>query len=230
MDAFARTSGATGGQKRIHRRQQIEVKTAELHRSEYIQRAAILTGPLMAIRFSAVRRPVMRLALTVLATGFVLFVWPTRYRHDRLQMLGETAPGPVYPVRIDRFTGEAQILLPQMLLDARHNMQLAWVGGTGEPLPAEAIAALRGSVLIDTAPLPFAQILNTTEWRLTKLRWAIRNAAESNTEGGPTLRLLDQTVFIEPHSVASLYLDLGRFGHDAAIVFDSAWGVRPTAY
>jgi hypothetical protein len=182
----------------------------------------------MAIRRAAFGHLAMRFAATVLAAGFVLFIWPTRYRYDRLQMLGETAPGPVYPVRIDRFTGEAEILLPQMLLDSRHNMQLAWVGSPGEPLPQDQIAALRTSVLIDTTPLPFAQILNTTAWRITKVRWEVRSPAGANVDAGINPRFLDQTVFIEPHSVASLYLELGRFGHDAAITFDSAWGVRPS--
>jgi hypothetical protein len=181
----------------------------------------------MTVRPGALLQLIRRLAWTTLAVVFVLFVWPTRYRYDQMQMLGETAPGPVYPVRLDRFTGEAEILLPQMLLDARHNMQLAWVGLNGEPLPEDAVTALRSNVLVDTTPLPFAQILNTTEWRITKVRWEVTSPASADPKGQPRPRVFDQTVFIEPHAVASLYLDLGRFGRDASISFLTAWGVRP---
>jgi hypothetical protein len=164
------------------------------------------------------------LAAAGLAAIFVLFVWPTRYRYDRVQLLGETAPGPVFPVRIDRFSGTAEILLPQVLLDSRHNMQFGWVGSTNEPVPEDVLAELRKNVLVDTEPVPFAQILNTTRWRITKVRWDVVSPA-----GGPDnmeARQLDQSVFIEPNSIASLYLDLGRFGHGASIAFRAAWGVR----
>lgn len=180
----------------------------------------------MTERLRAIVDVATRFAVTGLVIAFVLFVWPTRYRYDRLQMLGETASGPIYPVRIDRFTGAAEILLPQMLLDSRHNMQLAWVGMDGDPLPDDVLAALRGNILIDTKPLPYAQILNTTEWRITKVRWNVTSPAGAGTQGSaPPVRVLDQSVFIEPHSVASLYLDLGRFGHEASITFQTAWGV-----
>jgi hypothetical protein len=163
----------------------------------------------------------MRAAATGLVVLFVLFVWPTRYRYDRMQLLGETVPGPVYPVRIDRFTGEAEILLPQMIVDGRHNMQLGWVGRDGEILPDDALAELRASSLIDTRPLPYAQIFNATDWRITKIRWGV-------TSGGaaPGTRAVDQSVVIDPHAMASLYIELGRFGQDATIRLDRAWGVR----
>lgn len=172
-------------------------------------------------------RVAVQLAVAGLIAVFVLFVWPTRYRYDRLQMLGETAPGPVYPVRIDRFTGAAEILLPQMLVDARHNMQLAWVGLDGEPLPDDVIAALRENALIDTTPLPYAQILNTTEWQITKIGWDVTRPAGGGSPARTTTRAVDQSVFIEPHSVGSLYIDLGRFGQEASITLRTAWGVRP---
>lgn len=164
------------------------------------------------------------LAVAGFVAAFALFVWPTRYRYDRVQLLGETAPGPVFPVRIDRFTGRAEVLLPQMLLDSRHNMQFGWVGLTGEPVPEDVLAELRKNVLIDVEPVPYAQILNTTRWRITKVRWDVTSPAggRDNLKGAP--RQLDQSVFIEPNSMASLYLDLGRFGHGASIMFRAAWG------
>jgi hypothetical protein len=141
-------------------------------------------------------------------------------------MLGETAPGPVFPVRIDRFTGSAEILLPAMLGDSRHSMELAWVGTSGELLPQSVVAELRKNTLIDTEPLPYVQILNTTEWRITKTRWAVTSPAGAGSTGEKATRAVDHNVHIEPNTVASFYLELGRFGRDSSIALDQAWGTR----
>ena len=47
------------------------------------------------------------LILVVLLGSFALFVWPTRFRYDHMTIDGDT-----YPVRIDRLTGHADVLLP----------------------------------------------------------------------------------------------------------------------
>jgi hypothetical protein len=170
------------------------------------------------------QRRLLALSLLTITTAFALFVWPTRYHYDRIQMPGETTAGPVFPVRIDRFSGMAETLLPEMLNDSRHNMALGWVGTPGVPLPAEALAELRSHVLIDVEPVPYAQIFNTTTWRVTKLRWLVTSGAGKTQASGPQPTPFDQSVFIEPHTVARLYLELGRFGHGASIAFDTAWG------
>jgi hypothetical protein len=43
----------------------------------------------------------------VLFGSFTTFVWPTRWRYDHMTVDGDT-----YPVRIDRITGDAWVLLP----------------------------------------------------------------------------------------------------------------------
>jgi hypothetical protein len=48
-----------------------------------------------------------RVLVFALAVMFALTVWPTRWRHDHISLAGET-----YPVRIDRFTSDADVLLP----------------------------------------------------------------------------------------------------------------------
>lgn len=53
------------------------------------------------------RAVLIRLVLLALALGFALYVWPTRYRYDHLNSEGST-----YPVRIDRITGDADMLVP----------------------------------------------------------------------------------------------------------------------
>jgi len=47
------------------------------------------------------------LVALVLLGSFALFVWPTRWRYDHMTVDGDT-----YPVRIDRLTGHADVLLP----------------------------------------------------------------------------------------------------------------------
>jgi hypothetical protein len=46
------------------------------------------------------------LALLLLA-AMAVYVWPTRYRYDHVSVDGST-----YPVRIDRFTGASDMLVP----------------------------------------------------------------------------------------------------------------------
>ena len=46
------------------------------------------------------------ITLTVLG-AFALFVWPTRWRYDHMTLSQDT-----YPVRIDRISGHADVLLP----------------------------------------------------------------------------------------------------------------------
>jgi hypothetical protein len=162
------------------------------------------------------------LSLAGLLAGFVLFVWPTRYRYDRMQVMGENAPGAVYPVRVDRWSGAAEILLPEMLGDARHDMALAWVGAPGQAVPTALVDEIRKNALIEAEPLPWVQILNPTNWRITKTRWRVTSAAGANT---PTPRSVDRAVFIEPGGVASFYLEIGRFGRGASITLEGAWGV-----
>ena len=43
----------------------------------------------------------------LLALVFVVYVWPTRWRYDHLTMDGN-----IVPVRIDRFTGDTDMLVP----------------------------------------------------------------------------------------------------------------------
>jgi hypothetical protein len=47
------------------------------------------------------------LLVTVVIAAFAAFAWPTRWRYDKMTVGEDT-----YPVRIDRITGHADILLP----------------------------------------------------------------------------------------------------------------------
>jgi hypothetical protein len=53
------------------------------------------------------RRLLAWLVVLALAYAFVVFVWPTRYRYDHVLTDDED-----YPVRIDRLTGDAEMLTP----------------------------------------------------------------------------------------------------------------------
>ena len=43
----------------------------------------------------------------LLAAAIALYVWPTRWRYDHMTVDNDT-----YPVRIDRITGDSDVLLP----------------------------------------------------------------------------------------------------------------------
>jgi hypothetical protein len=53
------------------------------------------------------RRRVYTAALVVATLAFLAFVWPTLYRYDRMAVEGNNLP-----VRINRFTGATEFLLP----------------------------------------------------------------------------------------------------------------------
>jgi hypothetical protein len=56
---------------------------------------------------------ITRLATVVLVLAvlglFAVYVWPTRYRYDHMSFPGDVG---TYPVRIDRFSGEVEVLRP----------------------------------------------------------------------------------------------------------------------
>jgi hypothetical protein len=54
-----------------------------------------------------VRQLLLLLVCTFLLATFVLYVWPSAYRYDHV-----TIDGDIYPVRIHRVTGVAEILAP----------------------------------------------------------------------------------------------------------------------
>jgi hypothetical protein len=51
-------------------------------------------------------RRLLGIGLVLIIFLFAAFVWLTRYRHDHLEWANNTVP-----VRIDRFTGDAEMLL-----------------------------------------------------------------------------------------------------------------------
>ena len=63
-----------------------------------------MNTPPLLLRVLRVLRLLVVLALVLL---LALFVWPTRYRYDHVVTEGDT-----YPVRIDRFSGDADMLTP----------------------------------------------------------------------------------------------------------------------
>ncbi len=52
-------------------------------------------------------RAIRWLLFLALVGAFALYVWPTRFRYDHL-----TSDGNLVPVRIDRFNGNADMLVP----------------------------------------------------------------------------------------------------------------------
>lgn len=48
-----------------------------------------------------------RLLLLAIVAAYMLLVWPTRFRYDHM-----TTDGNLVPIRIDRFNGNADMLVP----------------------------------------------------------------------------------------------------------------------
>jgi hypothetical protein len=53
------------------------------------------------------RRAIAPVVMLLLLLAFALFVWPTRWRYDHM-----TVEGDIVPVRMDRLSGRADMLLP----------------------------------------------------------------------------------------------------------------------
>jgi hypothetical protein len=52
-------------------------------------------------------RVILPLLWLLLAIAFAVYVWPTRWRYDHM-----TVDGNIVPVRMDRFSGDADMLVP----------------------------------------------------------------------------------------------------------------------
>jgi len=52
-------------------------------------------------------RILLPLAWLLLLLAFAVYVWPTRWRYDHM-----TVDGNIVPVRMDRFSGDADMLVP----------------------------------------------------------------------------------------------------------------------
>ena len=52
-------------------------------------------------------RVVLPLFWLLLVAAFAVYVWPTRWRYDHLTMDGN-----IVPVRMDRFSGDSEMLVP----------------------------------------------------------------------------------------------------------------------
>ena len=55
----------------------------------------------------ALIRFIIRFMIAVVVVAFLVYVWPTRWRYDHVSVDGNT-----YPVRMDRMSGDSDMLVP----------------------------------------------------------------------------------------------------------------------
>lgn len=89
------------------------------------------------------------------------FVWPTRYQYTEMKVSSN-----VYPVRIDRFTGTTEMLLPTgwKKLESERGATVK----TSSPLPASELAKLEGPARLSGHSF-IADMYNGTSWVITSI-------------------------------------------------------------
>lgn len=147
------------------------------------------------------------MSFSILGLLFVIFVWPTPYRYDRFDTSRQSLP-----VRINRFTGKADWLVPSegwqpMQPDERREPDLT------KPLFHMDVGAIRDS--LETSGLVWTRfgfisgsVYNPTNYTLMELTFRITVSDKKDQK-----LVLDRTyqgkVYILPHKVGSVSIDPG---------------------
>ncbi len=133
---------------------------------------------------------VLLLFLSLAALAFAWFVWPTRYRYDRLDL----SNGASYPLRMDRFSGKTEGFFPPrgwVELGAQTHPNPA--KQEDQPLPLEELQKLSGRAEANFLGLKI-YLYNGSDWTVNEItvdfvipnkqqgeirrRYRIKNAAE----------------------------------------------------
>lgn len=117
------------------------------------------------------KRTKLSILLIVLACGvlFAVFVWPTWYRYDHINMGGN-----IFPVRIHRFTQEAEVLL----LGGWRRMAEERKRTPAESLPPGDMSSINVQAFITDYGWLRGDVYNGSSWRLesTTLRITVLDA------------------------------------------------------
>jgi hypothetical protein len=97
--------------------------------------------------------------ILVLVSFSLLFIWPTVYRYDHMNL-----GGTVLPVKINRLTGKTEVLYPT-------GWRVAGTGETGrKDLPASELAKITGNAEITLYGWIHFHPYNGSEWRVEEIQ------------------------------------------------------------
>lgn len=125
------------------------------------------TEPSMPSKPSSFRNRYLWIALVTCGiVAFALFVWPTRYRFDRLKFGTND-----WPLRIDRFTGKTEALNGGgwVALGAKDKL----VAASENDLPAAELTKLDATCSMNSLDLS-CEIYNGSDWTLSEIRVQVK--------------------------------------------------------
>lgn len=128
-----------------------------------------------------------------------VFVWPTRYRYDHMNVRGN-----ISPVRIDRLTGTTEILYPSGW--SRAEVSRPTSAPEDQQLPPSDIAKLAGNASVGKSYL-FMDVYNGSAWQISEitLSFSVTDAYGNEILSRQYRVLAD----VSPLSSGSLRTDLG---------------------
>lgn len=185
-------------------------------------------------------RWLIALAILAIVGAFGFWIWPTPFRHDRILLgAGENAgQGPAFPIRINRFTGRADVLLPQAYYKSGTDLGLRWLWGETDarkPLPQSVLKQLEDDAVISIADTYVsADLYNATNWTLTEIEFEIIKRDRLG-KFVAARKYLDR-ISLRPRSSATATVRIGGFskpsdgGSQAAeltATITAMWGVLP---
>ena len=110
-----------------------------------------------------IKKPILIATACALLAGFACFVWPTLYRYSYLRSGGSSCP-----VRIDRFSGHAEILTGSGWRPLGRGNDVAKVRKE-EELPPEEADKITGNAGLAYGSLFSGKIYNGSSWVVSRI-------------------------------------------------------------
>jgi hypothetical protein len=155
---------------------------------------------------NALKNSILKIAIAVIILTILLalgaFVWPTRYKYDRLKMANADSP-----VRIDRLTGKTEILYPSGWhgVDNRESQT-----PPDQDLPGDELAKLTGQAQITSYGWVEFELYNGSSWTIseTTVLVEVLDAQGKQIISRP-YRLIPEDADSQPQSSEKFHASLG---------------------